>query len=103
MSMDFIFFCLMVPLAMALTMLLSVQIGVGGCGWPSSIRVRVRRIGMENLAMRKRAATSASAADVVTFLMILAMTAMELLTRKPLELPRKMKPPARLRALLATR
>ena len=100
--MAFVFFYLMVPLGIPLAVLLLVQIGVGGWGWPSLMRVRQR--GIENLALRKRVATSdlALAADAITFLMILAMTTMELLTSKPLESPRKMKSPARLRALLAT-
>ena len=87
MSMVFVFFCLMVPLTMPSAVLSSVRIGVGGCGWPSPMRVRQR--GMENLAFRKRVSTSASAADAMVFLMILAMMAMELLTSKPLELLRR--------------
>ena len=58
-----------------LVVLLSVRMGVGGCAWPNSISVF--RMGMLCLAFKKSAAISASAAEDITFLMILAMTEMD--------------------------
>ena len=49
--------------------LLSVTIGVGGCGWPSSSRVM--RSGTASFALWKRPAHSASAALESTSLRIL--------------------------------
>ena len=53
-------FCLMVSLVMPEVVLLSVWMGIGGCGWFNSMRV-VRR-GQASLPLWKRAASSASAA-----------------------------------------
>ena len=44
--------------------------------------MRVRRRRTENLALRKKVATSVLAAEAMTFLIILAMTAMELLRKQ---------------------
>jgi hypothetical protein len=49
--------------------------GVGGCAWPNSISVFC--MGMLCLAFKKSAAISASAAEDITFLMMLAMTEMD--------------------------
>ena len=51
-------FCLMVSLAMPAVVLLSIWMGVGGCGWFNSMRVVQR--GQSSLPSWKRAASSAS-------------------------------------------
>ena len=51
---------------------LSVLTGVGGCGWPSSSRVR--RVEAPSWVFMNRAPVSASVADAMTFGMILLRT-----------------------------
>ena len=65
MSMAFERFCLTVSLAIPYAHLLSVLIGVGGCGWPRNSSVL--RIMQPSWALWKRAPTSASVADDMTF------------------------------------
>ena len=72
MSFHFERFCLYMPDTMPWAVLLSVWSSVGGCGWPMSSRVRGR--GTACCAFINRPATSASAADDMTFFMILART-----------------------------
>ena len=80
---------------------LSMWIGVEGCGWPSSARV-MRRI-FASWAFRNKAPSSASAAEAATSLRIV-----QLMWTAPLRKmgslstgidPKKKYPPARLRAL----
>ena len=62
--------CLKMPLIMPLAVLLSVQSGVGGCGCPNSVSVILS--GSASFAFMNNAAISASAADAMTCLIILA-------------------------------
>ena len=59
---------LMVLLAMPTAVLLSQCTGVADCGWPSSLRMRQKIF--PSLQLRKRAPSSASAADETTNLSI---------------------------------
>ena len=63
--------CLQVPLEMPLAVELSVWSGVAGCGWPISTRVVLSTV--PSFAFKKRAPSSASAAEDMTCLRILAM------------------------------
>ena len=72
MSIAFVAFCLRRELAKLTAVVLSTWIGVGGCGWPISSR-QMRR-GMASLAERKAEPISASAAELITFFMILEST-----------------------------
>ena len=61
---------------MPFAVLLSVFIGVAGWGKPNSSEVTL--MGAASWAFMKRAPTSASAADAIAFLIILATTATDL-------------------------
>ena len=65
-------FCFNVLLAKAAAVVLSTWMGVGGWGWPSSVK-QVRR-GILSWAAKKFAPISASAALAMTNLMIFEMT-----------------------------
>ena len=81
---------------------LSVCIGVFGCGWPNS--TSVVRIGTANFALMKSAPNSASAAELITALMICEMLRMAPLLRGiSSSLDMKKCPPARLRAFASER
>jgi hypothetical protein len=69
MLIDFVRRWRMVLLAIPAAVELSTWIGVGGCGWPSSSSVV--RIAMTYLQLWKAAPSSASAADAITFLMMM--------------------------------
>ena len=94
-------FCLTVPLMTPCAVLLSVNIGVAGCGWPSSSSVVLS--GNACLAFMKRAAILALAADEHTFLIVFAVVAVDPLIMVLALLFRKWIPPALLRASGATR
>jgi hypothetical protein len=64
-------FCFMVPLANPSAVVLSTCIGVGGCGWPSSVRVLM--MGTASCPFKYPAPISASAAEPTTTSMILHM------------------------------
>ena len=59
---------LIVSFTIPTAVVLSTWIGVGGCGWP--ISVRVRRIILASMVFKKRAPNLASAADAATHLRI---------------------------------
>jgi hypothetical protein len=69
--MAFVRFCFIVPLLYPVAVVLSVSIGVGGCGCPNSSNV-VRRTA-PYLEFMKTAPISASAAEDITFLRNLLM------------------------------
>ena len=66
--------CLMVLLEKPTAVVLSIWMGVGGCGCP--ISSKHTRIGKISLAHRNPAPISASAADPITHLIILQITCM---------------------------
>ena len=103
MSMALLLACFKVPLMMPLAVLLSVLIGVGGCGCPSS--AHVTRSGSSSRAFMYSAAISASAADDTTIFIIFAMIDIgPLMICCLLELlPKYVYPAARDRAPVATR
>ena len=70
MLIDFDRFCLNFPVKMPCAVVLSVLSGVGGCGWP--ILINVCQIGTALFALIDKPASSASAAEAITFLMIVA-------------------------------
>ena len=80
---------------------LSMCMGVGGCGWPNSCRVR--RMILASFAFRKSAPSSASAADAATNLSKLQRTWIAPLSAMGLPSsgidPKKKYPAARLLAL----
>jgi hypothetical protein len=86
-------------IAMSTVVVLLMWMSGGGCGCPSSLRVRRRTLA--SWALRKRAPNSASAVDVATSLRmvqvmwILPLSLIGLLSMG--KLPRKKLPPARLR------
>ena len=94
--MAFDLFCLIVLLMIPVAVLLSVFMGVAGCGCP--ISMMPCRSGTVSLAFINNAATSASNALAKTALIILASTWMGPLNRVLSLFPRKKKPPARLQA-----
>ena len=65
-------FCFIVLLRKPIAVSLSTSIGVGGWGWPISVRFTLK--GSASLAFYKVAATSVSMADLVIILRILATT-----------------------------
>ena len=69
MSMDFVLRWRIILLDIPATVELSTWISVGGCGWPSSSSVV--HIAMASLQLWKAAPSSASAADAITFLMMM--------------------------------
>ena len=71
MSIDFVAFDMILLLINPSAVLLSVCIGVSGCGWP--ISSSVLRVGTAVFALMNRAPNSASAADDMTFLIICEM------------------------------
>ncbi len=60
--------CLIVLLTMPTVVVLSMWIGVGGCGWPSLARISQRTLA--SCALRNRAPNSTSAAEAATSLSI---------------------------------
>ena len=58
------FFLLIVLLTISTVIELSMCIGVGGCGWPSSVSISLMILA--SFALRKSAPNSASAADEAT-------------------------------------
>jgi hypothetical protein len=92
-------FCLIVSLTMLYAVELSVHRGVGGCVWPISVSVTLR--GEPLWALWKHAPASDSAAEATTFLMTTATLRMDLLSVYCSGdlLPKKNRPPGRLRAL----
>ena len=70
MSIAFVFCGFQILVAMPTAVLLLIQIGVGGCLCPSSSSVFL--IGMPSCAFIKSAPSSDSAADDITFSIILA-------------------------------
>jgi hypothetical protein len=98
MSIAFDLFCLMVSFKIPNTVELLVRRGVGGCVWPISVSVTLS--GAPLWALCKHAPTSDSAAEATTFLMTKATLRMEpfSLSCSGCLLPRKNRPPRRLRA-----
>jgi hypothetical protein len=99
MSIAFDLFCLIVSLTMPYAVELSVRRGIGGCVWPSSVSVTLS--GAPLWALWKHAPTSDSAAEATTFLMTAATLRIDPLCVSCSGdlLPRKNRPPRRLRAL----
>ena len=96
--------CLKIPLIIPLAVLLSVCMGVGGCGCPSSSSVALN--GSKPRALMSSAAAHAPAAGAAACLVAFAMAGMKpLLIWLLLEaaLPKKLYPPARDRAIGATK
>jgi hypothetical protein len=98
MSIAFDLFCLMVSFKIPNAVEFSVRRGVGGCVWPISVSVTLS--GAPLWALLKHAPTSDLAAEATTFLMTAATLKMD-----PLSLswsggllPKKNRPPRRLRA-----
>ena len=104
-SMERDFCLLMVLLTIPTAVVLSMCIGIGGCGWPNSWRM-IRMI-FASCALRKRAPSSASAADAATILRIVQLTRMapfnQIGESSRGSVPRKKYPPARLHARFAAR
>jgi hypothetical protein len=78
---------------------LSVRRGVGGCVWPRLVSVALR--GAPFWALWKHAPTSDYAAEATTFLMMVATLSMDPLKAScsGFFLPKKNRPPRRIRAL----
>ena len=75
----------------------SAVVGVNRCGWLWMAEFNEGEAKKDGEScIEKEGGNSSLETEAITFLMILVMTAMEPLTSKPLELPRKMKPSARL-------
>ena len=70
--MNFVRFCLMVPIVMPYTMELSVMIAVACCGCPISLRIF--RIASSSLALYYNAPHSTPAANDITLRMMFNMT-----------------------------
>ena len=98
MSIAFVLLGCTLPFTTASAIELSVCIGVGGCLWPSSSSTHL--IYTASRAMMYNAASSASVADDMTFLMMCAMLRIAPLFGGSFVLyDIKKWPPARLRAL----
>jgi hypothetical protein len=98
MSIAFDRFCSIVSLAMLYAVELSVRRGVGGCVWPSSVSVTLN--GAPLWALWKNAPTSDFAAEATTFLITAATLKIDPLSVSCYGdlLPKKNRPPRRLRA-----
>jgi hypothetical protein len=92
-------FCLIASFTMPYAVELSVRRGVVGCVWPSSVGVTLS--GAPLWALWKHVPTSGSAAEATTFLMTEATLMMDPLSVSCLGdlLPKKNRPPRRLREL----
>jgi hypothetical protein len=99
MSIAFDRFCLIVLLTMPFAVELSVRRGVGGCVWPSSVSVTLS--GAPLWALWKHDPTYDSAAEATTFLITAATLRIDpfSVSCSWYLLPRKNRPPRRLRAL----
>jgi hypothetical protein len=99
MSIDFDRFCLIVSLTMLYAVELSVRRCVGGCMWPISVSVILR--GAPLWALWKHAPTYDTAAEATTFFMTAATLRMDPISVSYLGdlLPKKNRPPRRLRVL----
>jgi hypothetical protein len=99
MSIAFDRFCLIISFKIPNTVELSVCRGVGGFVWPSSVSVTLS--GAPLWALWKHAPTSDYVAEANTFLITAATLSMDPLSVSCLGdlLPRKNRPPRRLRAL----
>jgi hypothetical protein len=99
MSIAFDRFCLIVSSTMLYAVELSVRRGVGGCVWPSSVSVTLS--GAPLWALWKHAPTSDYAAEATTFLIRAATLRIDPLSVSCSGdlLPKKNRPPRRLRAL----